>query len=313
MITTTNSPRALIQWGADRFDQAGLVFAHGTDNALDEAACLVLHTLQIGYEQPDAVLDRQISAADRQRVLQLLEQRINSRKPAAYLLNEAWFAGMPFYVDERVLVPRSPIAELIAAQFTPWINPEQVGRVLDMCTGSGCIGIACARAFPDATVDLSDLSEDALDVAQENIKRHQLMDRATAIQSDIFAALQGQVYDIIVANPPYVPEEEVQQLPAEFGHEPSMGLQAGTDGLDIIVQILKQAAGHLARNGILVAEVGHTQNRLLDRYPEVPFMWLDFEYGGSGVFLLDKTQLETCQPLFDQVASQRAKQDRGNM
>ena len=307
MITTTNSPRALIQWGADRFDQAGLVFAHGTDNALDEAACLVMHALQIGYEQPDAVLDKQISAADRQRVLQLLEQRISSRKPAAYLLNEAWFAGMPFYVDERVLVPRSPIAELIEARFTPWINPQQIGRILDMCTGSGCIGIACAQAFPDATVDLSDLSGDALDVAQENIRRHQLMDRVNTIQSDIFAALQGQAYDIIVANPPYVPAEEMQQLPAEFGHEPSMGLQAGTDGLDIIVQILKQAAGHLAKNGILVAEVGHTQDGLLARYPEVPFMWLDFEYGGSGVFLLDKAQLETCQPQFDQVASQRAQ------
>ena len=307
MISTPKTPRALIQWGADRFDRAGLVFAHGTDNALDEAACLVLHALQIGYEQPDAVLDRQITGADRQRVLHLLEQRISSRKPAAYLLNEAWFAGMPFYVDERVLVPRSPIAELIEARFTPWIHPEQVGRVLDMCTGSGCIGIACAQAFPEATVDLSDLSEDALDVAQENIKRHQLMDRVTAVHSDIFAALQGQVYDIIVANPPYVPEKEMQQLPAEFGHEPSLGLQAGADGLDIIVQILKQAAGHLADNGILVAEVGHTQECLLARYPEVPFMWLDFEYGGSGVFLLDKAQLEACQPQFDQVASKRVE------
>jgi ribosomal protein L3 glutamine methyltransferase len=303
----TNTPRALIQWGADRFDRAGLVFAHGTDNALDEAACLVLHALQIGYDQPDAVLDRQISEADRLRVMQLLEQRVTSRKPAAYLLNEAWFAGMPFYVDERVLVPRSPIAELIEARFAPWVNPEKTGRVLDMCAGSGCIGIACAQAFPDATVDLSDLSADALDVAQENINRHQLQDRVTAIQSDLFAALQGQVYDLIVANPPYVPEEDMQQLSAEFGHEPSMGLQAGTDGLDVIVQILKQAAAHLADNGILVAEVGHTQALLLDRYPQVPFMWLDFEHGGSGVFILERAQLETCQPLFDQVVSQRAE------
>ena len=308
MIAATNTtPRALIQWGADRFDKAGLVFAHGTDNALDEAACLVLHTLQIGYDQPDAVLDKQISEADRLRVVQLLEQRVSSRKPAAYLLGEAWFAGMPFYVDERVLVPRSPIAELIGAQFMPWVNPEQVSRVLDICTGSGCIGIACAQAFPDATVDLTDLSRDALDVAQENINRHQLNDRVKVVRSDVFSALHGQVYDIIVANPPYVPAEEMQQLAPEFGHEPSMGLQAGSDGLDIIVQILKEAAGHLADSGILVAEVGHTQGLLLARYPQVPFMWLDFEYGGSGVFMLDKTQLETYQPLFDQVVSQRVK------
>ena len=305
MITATNTPRALIQWGADRFDQAGLVFGHGTDNALDEAAALVLHTLQIGYDQPDALLDQPISSVDRQRIVQLLEQRISSRKPAAYLLKEAWFAGMPFYVDERVLVPRSPIAELIEARFAPWIDPEQVGRVLDMCTGSGCIGLACAQAFPDATVDLSDLSKDALDVAQINIKRHQLMARVNAIQSDIFTALRGQLYDIIVANPPYVPEAEMQQLSAEFGHEPSLGLQAGADGLDIIVQILKQAAGHLADNGILVAEVGHTQDHLLARYPEVPFMWFDFEYGGTGVFMLDKAQLDEYQPLFDQVLAER--------
>ena len=305
MITATNTPRALIQWGADRFDQAGLVFGHGTDNALDEAAALVLHTLQIGYDQPDALLDQPISSVDRQRIVQLLEQRISSRKPAAYLLKEAWFAGMPFYVDERVLVPRSPIAELIEARFAPWIDPEQVGRVLDMCTGSGCIGLACAQAFPDATVDLSDLSKDALDVAQINIKRHQLMARVNAIQSDIFTALRGQLYDIIVANPPYVPEAEMQQLSAEFGHEPSLGLQAGADGLDIIVQILKHAAGHLADNGILVAEVGHTQDHLLARYPEVPFMWFDFEYGGTGVFMLDKAQLDEYQPLFDQVLAER--------
>ena len=307
MIAATNTPRALIQWGADRFDKAGLAFAHGTDNALDEAACLVLHTLQIGYDQPDTVLDRQISEAERLQIMQLLEQRITSRKPAAYLLREAWFAGMPFYVDERVLVPRSPIAELIAARFTPWVNPGHVDRILDLCTGSGCIGIACAQAFPDATVDLSDLSRDALDVAQKNIDRHHLRNRVTAFQSDIFSALQGRVYDLIVTNPPYVPEEEMLQLSAEFGHEPSMGLQAGTDGLNIIVQILKRAAGHLADNGILVAEVGHTQDLLLARYPEVPFMWFDFEHGGTGVFMLDKTQLDYYQPLFDQVVSERTE------
>ena len=305
-MTATNTPRALIHWVADRFHEAGLVFAHGTDNALDEAACLVMHAMHIGYDQPDAVLDEEISEADRLRVVQLLEQRVTSREPAAYLLHEAWFANLPFYVDKRVLVPRSPIAELIDARFMPWVNPQQTGRILDMCTGSGCIGIACAYAFPDATVDLTDLSSEALDVARENIRRHHLSDRVAALQSDIFSALHERVYDIIVANPPYVPAEEMQQLAPEFGHEPSLGLLAGSDGLDVVVQILQHAARHLDENGILVVEVGHTQDWLIAQYPEVAFMWLEFEYGGGGVFMLDAAQLEHYQPLFDQVVSQRS-------
>ena len=306
MMTATNTARALIHWGADRFQQAGLVFAHGTDNALDEAACLVMHTLQIGYDQPDAVLDDEISEDDRRRVVQLLEQRISSREPAAYLLHQAWFARLPFYVDERVLIPRSPIAELIEAHFRPWVAPGQVKRILDMCSGSGCIGIACAHAFPEATVELTDLSGDALDVARENIRRHHLNDRVVALQSDVFSALHGRVYDIIVVNPPYVPAEEMQQLAPEFGHEPSMGLLAGSDGLDVIVQILKHAGRHLAGNGILVVEVGHTQEFLVAQFPDVPFMWLEFEFGGSGVFMLEASQLDDYQPLFDQAVLQRS-------
>ena len=281
------------------------MFAHGTDNALDEAACLVMHALQIGYHQPDAALDEEITEAERLRVLQLLQRRISSREPAAYLLHEAWFANLPFYVDKRVLVPRSPIAELIDARFMPWVNPGQVGRILDMCTGSGCIGIACAHAFPDASVDLTDLSSDALDVARKNILRHHLADRIEAIQSDIFSALHGRVYDIIVANPTYVPAEEMQLLAPEFGHEPSLGLLAGPDGLDIVVQILTHAARHLDRNGILVVEVGHTEGLLVAQFPDVPFMLLEFEHGGSGVFMLEAAQLDYFQPLFNQVVSQR--------
>lgn len=309
MISTINTPRALIHWGAEQFQKAGLVFAHGTDNALDEAACLVMHALHIGYDQPDALLDEEITEAERLHVVQLLEQRVKRREPAAYLLHQAWFANLPFYVDKRVLVPRSPIAELIEARFKPWVKPEQVGRILDMCTGSGCIGIACAHVFPDATVDLTDLSSDALDVARENIKRHRLQDRVQALQSDIFSALHGRVYDIIVANPPYVPEEDMQQLAPEFAYEPSMGLVAGSDGLDIVVQILKHAALYLDENGILVVEVGHTEGLLVAQFPDVPFMWLDFEYGGRGVFMLEAAQLEHYQPLFDQVVSQRNKAD----
>ena len=184
MAEQLDTPRALIQWGAERFERAGLVYAHGTDNALDEAAYLVMRTLNIDYDQPDRVLDTTISPADSRRVTDLLEQRLSSRKPAAYLLQEAWFAGLPFYVDERVLVPRSPIAELVESRFGPWIQPDQVHRVLDMCTGSGCIGIACAFAFPDALVDLSDISTDALAVATENIRRHELAERVSTIESD---------------------------------------------------------------------------------------------------------------------------------
>jgi ribosomal protein L3 glutamine methyltransferase len=308
MNTAMNTPRALIQWGAGQFERAGLVFAHGTDNAIDEAASLVMHALQIGYDQPDEVLDTEITQAERLRVEQLLEQRISTRKPAAYLLHEAWFANLPFYVDERVLIPRSPIAELVEAQFAPWIKPGQVSRILDMCTGSGCIGIACAHAFPDAVVDLTDLSSEALDVAQENISRYHLESRVNTVKSDVFAALHGRVYDIIVANPPYVPLEEMQQLAPEFAHEPSTGLLAGSDGLDIVIHILKHAASHLRDHGILVVEVGHTQELLLACYPQVPFMWFDFEYGGTGVFMLDAEQLRHYQPLFDRVVTQRKTQ-----
>lgn len=302
MAESGRTPRELIRWGADQFDGAGLAFEHGTDNALDEAASLVLHVLNIGYDQPDAVLDDAISEEDRARIVRLIQQRVTTRKPAAYLLNEAWFAGMPFYVDERVLVPRSPIAELVAAQFVPWVEPERVNHILDLCTGSGCIGIACAAAFPDARVDATDVSAEALEVASKNVDRHHLGDRVRILLSDVFSALEDEVYDIIVSNPPYVPVKEVKQLPGEFHHEPALGLAAGTHGLDIVVQILRDAAKHLARDGILVVEVGHTQDRLVERFPDVPFLWLDFEFGGTGVFLLDADQLSLHQAIFDRAA-----------
>jgi ribosomal protein L3 glutamine methyltransferase len=305
MTRPDKTPRALIHWGADRFDKAGLVYGHGTDNALDEAASLVLHTLEIGYDQPDAVLDREVSETDYARVVELLEQRVNTRKPAAYLMDEAWFAGMPFYVDERVLVPRSPIAELIAAQFAPWIDPERVTRILDMGTGSGCIAIACAAAFPGAQVDAVDVSSDALDVARINAARHGVGGRVNLIESDLFSALGGRSYDIIVSNPPYVPREEVGQLADEYQYEPASGLIAGEDGLDVVVQMLKDAARYLASDGILVVEVGYTHAALQAQYPEVPFVWLDFENGGAGVCLLEAARLVQYQETFDQVALQR--------
>jgi ribosomal protein L3 glutamine methyltransferase len=305
MTRPDKTPRALIYWGADCFDKAGLVYGHGTDNSLDEAASLVLHALDISYDQPDAVLDKEVSETDYAHVVGLLEQRVNTRKPAAYLMDEAWFAGMPFYVDERVLVPRSPIAELIAAQFSPWIDPERVTRILDMGTGSGCIAIACAAAFPGAQVDATDISRDALDVARINTARHGVDGRVNLIESDIFSALGGRSYDIIVSNPPYVPREEVSQLAEEYRHEPASGLIAGEDGLDIVVQILKDAARYLASDGILVVEVGYTHAALQAQYPEVPFIWLEFENGGAGVCLLEATRLVQYQETFDRVALQR--------
>jgi ribosomal protein L3 glutamine methyltransferase len=301
-----NTARDLIRWGAEEFDRCGLAFGHGTDNALDEAAWLVLHTLGIGHAQRDKDLDTVLDTVQRQRVLDLLTARIETRKPAAYLLGEAWFAGLPFHVDERVLVPRSPIAELIGARFAPWVDPARVQRILDLCTGSGCSGIACACALPGARIDMSDLSRDALAVARKNIGRHGLQDRVTVLESDVFSGLAGRRYDIIVSNPPYVPASEYRLLPDEYRHEPGAGLAAGTDGLDIVVRILKHAAGHLAADGILVMEVGHTQDRLVEVFPDVPFLWLEFEFGGEGVFLLEAGQLAASQALFDREALRRA-------
>jgi len=305
--------RDYIHWGAEMFTEAGLVFGHGTDTALDEAASLVLFALGIDYEQPDAVLDNVLDTAARVRVRELLEQRVSTGKPAAYLTHVAWFAGLPFYVDERVLVPRSPIAELVRAQFSPWIEPERVSQVLDLATGCGCIGIACAYAFPGAHVDVSDVSADALDVVRENIKRHKLQGRIQALAANVFDALPVKHYDIIVSNPPYVSQDEVRRLPQEYQHEPAAGLAAGADGLDIVVRILAGAADYLAANGILVAEVGLSQEALVALFPRVPFLWLDFDYGGEGVFLLDASQLQTYRGEFRKEALRRLEESTTTM
>lgn len=305
MMLPGKTARALIEWGARQFDEAGLVYGHGTDNALDEAASLVLHSLAIDYDQPDSVLDAPLAESDFIRTRELLEQRVRTRRPAAYLMDEAWFAGLPFFVDERVLVPRSPIAELIGDRFAPWIDPERVQSIVDIGTGSGCIALACAAAFPQAVVDATDVSRDALDVARINTARHGLEGRIKLLESDLFSALAGRRYDIIVSNPPYVPREEVEQLAEEFHHEPASGLLAGEDGLDIVVRLLSEAANYLVADGILVVEVGYTQEALQAQYPDVPFVWLEFENGGTGVFLLDAAGLAAHQADFDRVAVQR--------
>jgi ribosomal protein L3 glutamine methyltransferase len=297
--------RDFIRWGASRFGEAGLVFGHGTDNALDESAALVMHALHLGMGLPGDYLDAVLNAAERQEVIDLIESRISTRKPAAYLTHEAWFAGLPFYVDERVLVQRSPIAELIANRFTPWVAPERIDSILDLCTGSGCIAIACACAFPDAHVLATDISGDALAVARINIDRHALSNRVQLLESSLFDRIGERRFDLIVSNPPYVPHPEVQQLPQEFRHEPVLGLSAGADGLDVVVEILKNASRHLSDEGILVVEVGCSQPSLVDQYPGIPFLWLEFEHGGEGVFLLEQAQLRKYQQDFDRVARLR--------
>jgi ribosomal protein L3 glutamine methyltransferase len=251
---------------------------------------LVFAALGLPFDAPEAALDAPLEDADIERVRALAETRIRTRKPTAYLVNKAWFVGLEFYVDERVLVPRSPIAELIEQGFAPWLDPPRVRRVLDIGTGSGCIAIACACAFPGAKVDATDISRDALEVAQKNIAAHRLSRRVRTFLADLFPG-SGQRYDLIVANPPYVRRVDLAKLPPEYRHEPRAGLAAGRDGLDVVRRIIAGAADHLESRGILVCEVGAGQAALERAYPELPFCWLEFERGGDGVFLLEAGQL----------------------
>ncbi len=284
--------RDFIRWGVSRFTDESLFFGHGTDNALDEALFLVLNSLHLPYDLPADYFSSVLTQEERKRVTGMIERRISERKPAAYLTREALFAGLPFYVDERVLVPRSPIAELIKQRFEPWLEPGQVERMLDLCTGSGCIAIACAYAFPGAEVDAVDISADALEVAEVNVRKHGLADRVHLLQSDLFGQLGEQRYDLIVSNPPYVSAEELEQLPDEYRFEPRVGLHGGESGLDCVQRILEGAARHLADTGILIVEVGSSAETLQNLYPYVPFYWLEFEHGGDGVFLLTAEQVK---------------------
>jgi ribosomal protein L3 glutamine methyltransferase len=290
--------RDLIRWGASRFNAAGLSFGHGTDNAFDEARVLLCHALHLPFQFAADYLGAQLTDSERKAVGALFAQRIDSRKPAAYLTHEAWFAGLSFYVDERVLVPRSPLAEWIERGFAPWLEADEVDRVLDLCTGSGCIAVACAAHFNNAEVDATDISAEALEVARRNVARHDLDEWINLFQSDLFETLPTEQYQLIISNPPYVAADEMESLPAEYHHEPEIGLLADKGGLDVVVRILAEAGDYLSDDGILVVEVGNSEEMLVECFPDVPFVWLDFERGGQGVFLLEAAQVRDHQPLF---------------
>ncbi len=266
-------------------------YGHGTSNARDDAAALIWHVLKLPRRPSAARLLRRASAAQLKRLQVLVARRISERVPAVYLTKRCWFAGLEMYVDERVLIPRSALAELIEYRFAPWIDAAHVRRVADIGTGSGCIAIACARAFPQARVDAVDISGPALQVARRNIRRHRLAHRVRAVKSNHFSALPAGAYDIIVSNPPYVGRTELAALPPEYRHEPTVALAAGADGLDAVRVILREAPRYLRAGGILVVEVGNTEARVRQRFRRLPFTWLQFTRGGGGVFLLTREQL----------------------
>lgn len=289
--------RDYIRWAVSRFQAEQLFFGHGTDNAWDEARQLVLGALHLPWEMADSYLDCRLEDDERAHLQDLLQRRIEQRVPTAYLLGQAWFCGLPFIVDERVLIPRSPIGELIDRRFEPWLA-QAPARVLDLCTGSGCIGIACAYEFLEAEVVLADLSFEALEVANRNIEHHGLEERVYTVQSDGFDGLPKQRFDLILSNPPYVDAEDIADMPNEFHHEPALALACGEDGLDLVRRILAQAADHLTETGTLIVEVGNSQVHVEALYPEVEFTWLEFARGGHGVFLLAASQCREHQALF---------------
>lgn len=280
-----------IRFAASRFAEAGLTFGHSHDNALDEATHLVLASLHLPPDMPPAYGQARLTRAERLRVLTLIERRIAERVPVAYLVGEAWFAGLKFKSDARALVPRSPVAELIEGGFAPWLDGREIENALDLCTGSGCIGIAMAVHNPDWRVDLVDISPDALSLARENIAFQHVGDRVRAVQSDLFEGLGEARYGLILSNPPYVTEDEYAAMPGEYAHEPKLGLIAGRDGLDIALRILRDAPDYLTEDGLLIVEVGESENALQALLPELPFVWLDFRVGPMGVFLLERRAL----------------------
>jgi ribosomal protein L3 glutamine methyltransferase len=284
--------RDWLRFAVSRFNEAKLFFGHGSDNAFDEAAYLILHTLHLPLDRLEPFLDASLTHGESEEIQVVIERRVRERLPAAYLTHEAWLGEHRFYVDERVIVPRSFIAELLQEQLAPWVEvPDEVTRALDLCTGSGCLAILAALAFPNAEVDAVDLSADALEVAAKNVADYGLADRVELIESDLFAALAGRTYDVILSNPPYVNAESVAALPPEYQAEPALALGSGKDGLDATRQILAKAKSHLNPGGLLVVEIGHNRDALEAAYPALPFTWLDTESGDQFVFMLRREDL----------------------
>ena len=297
VTSTLVTLRDYLRWTLSEMNRHEVYFGHGHDEAWNEALQLVFNAVDLPWDSSLELLDTRLLPAERAKIVEYVAQRCQQRRPLPYITGEAWFMGLPFNVDERVLIPRSPIAQLIEQEFQPWLGDVDVERVLDLCTGSGCIGIACAYAFEHAEVDLVDLSDDALAVANTNIARHELEDRVRAIHSDLFNALDGEVYDLIVTNPPYVDAADLASMPNEFHHEPEMALGSGDDGLDITRRILKEAGRHLSEQGLLVVEVGNSEVHLMEAYPELPLIWVELEEGGNGVFVIDAPSLRAHQDL----------------
>ena len=291
------SVREMLELGESMFSSSDIYFGHGTDSAWDEAVCLLSFVLGLPPNVDKSVLDNKLTDSQVIEVTSLFQKRVNERLPAPYLTGQAWFCGLPFTVDSRVLIPRSPIAQLIMRFFEPWLSHDPT-RILDLCTGGGCIGISCAYGFPDAEVVLSDISSEALEVAEINIKEHQLDNRVCAVQSDLFSALSGQRFDLIVSNPPYVDADDLSHMPEEFHHEPKIALASGFDGLDFTRRLLNEASGYLLDKGLLIVEVGNSSVALEDTFPTVPFMWFEFEEGDGGVFMLTREQLMEHAELF---------------
>lgn len=286
--------RDIVRFGASAFNEAGLCFGHGTDNAVDEALALALHALHLDYSLEREFLDCVLTDAEVGRIYELFRRRIEERRPAAYLTGQTQFAGFRFAVDERVVIPRSPFAELVLRRFEPWLDPAGVGRILDLACGSGCIGIACAHLFPESEVDLADRDADALAVAAQNVAAHGLEARTRILRGDLFSALGASRYDLIVCNPPYVDAASYAALPPEYAHEPRVGLESGAEGLDYALAVLAAAAQHLAEDGLLFLEVGEARPALERRRPRLALTWVDLEHGGEGIAMISKAEL--CVP-----------------